>query len=277
MRELSICRKGLLLVLLLTLSGSVSLGQAEATEPALSWSLDKGTKSYTNDQTGIHFPLKVSGFKRRSRPKKNGDSVFTYRKGKNVITVKLSTILNFEKRMALEGDLFLENQIETILRIEGGLFEEVERLSLRRNLGDQVNEGLGLMAHVRKLGRRGNNQTYAGYAMFEMEGILFYCRGNFRGKRGVEEFMNFLNELGIEKTVYNSSPKLRYQIGPEYPKELKEAGVKGVVVVGFLVSKEGKVIRVKTIESPDSRLSALAEKRILSSLFSPGVKDGFYS
>lgn len=263
----------ILIVSFLVLGSFEVSGQPEEKESVLSWSFDRKSRSYTNNQTGIHLPLKVGGFK-RSGPKKNENSVFTYRRRKNVITVNLNAIPNSQKGMALEGDFFLESRIEAILWNAGGAFDKVERLSLRWNVDDRITEGLGLMANIRKFGPR-ENQTYAGFAMFEVGGFLFACNGNFRGKRSAEEFMNFLSELGVEKVIYNCSPKLKDQVRPEYPEELKEAGVRGVVKVEFLVSKEGKVVRATAIESPDPRLSALAEKRILSSIFSPGIKNGF--
>ncbi len=61
---------------------------------------------------------------------------------------------------------------------------------------------------------------------------------------------------------------------PDYPDKLKKEGVQGVVVVDFIVGTDGKVVSAKAVESPDPRLSELAEKAILKGKFNPGLKEG---
>ena len=64
---------------------------------------------------------------------------------------------------------------------------------------------------------------------------------------GVDEIFN-LNEL-------DKKPKPVYQQQPQYPTDLRKAGVGGTVLVVFLVDAQGRVLNPKVTRSADPRLN----------------------
>lgn len=59
-----------------------------------------------------------------------------------------------------------------------------------------------------------------------------------------------------------------------YPEIAKRAGIEGVVTVYILVSKTGKPVRTKIIDSGNSMLNSAAEKACLEATFTPGIQNG---
>jgi TonB family protein len=69
-------------------------------------------------------------------------------------------------------------------------------------------------------------------------------------------------------------PKIRHLSQPDYPAELRKANVEGVVTIEFFVDRYGNVVAAKAVDSPDPRLSVLAERAAVSWTFEPGIKNG---
>ncbi len=61
---------------------------------------------------------------------------------------------------------------------------------------------------------------------------------------------------------------------PDYPDELRRERISGVVLVEFIIGKDGNVVEAKAKKSPDERLSRLAEDAVMKWKFEPGIKDG---
>jgi TonB family protein len=79
---------------------------------------------------------------------------------------------------------------------------------------------------------------------------------------------------GASIGVNDRLPQARHLVLPEYSLDLKRAGVQGVVMLEVIVAKDGSVFSAKAIDSPDPRLSALAEAAALKSTFEPGLRNG---
>jgi protein TonB len=61
---------------------------------------------------------------------------------------------------------------------------------------------------------------------------------------------------------------------PTRPPEVRKAGVRGVVLAEWLVGKDGSVMEVTIVKSPDHRLSALVMQTVLNWRFKPATRDG---
>ena len=83
-----------------------------------------------------------------------------------------------------------------------------------------------------------------------------------------------INGSGQVLGANDHMPKIISMPPPVYPTELVQAGVKGIVVVEFVVAKDGSVNSPKIIESPDPRLSVFAEAAVLKFKCEPGIKNG---
>lgn len=64
------------------------------------------------------------------------------------------------------------------------------------------------------------------------------------------------------------------QAAPEYPRDLRKKRVQGTVLVEFVIGSDGTVKSARAVESPDPRLSKLAEAAVLKWKFIPGKKAG---
>jgi TonB family protein len=88
------------------------------------------------------------------------------------------------------------------------------------------------------------------------------------------------NAIAQQKTITTAIPTdfdqpivLLHSQMPEYPRDLQNAGVTGVVTVLFVVNEAGNVESVKVVESPDPRLSDACIKAIREWRFAPLTKD----
>lgn len=276
MMENTIRFGSILIISILALSGCVSSEQPDIKQPVLSWSFNETTQSYTNDQTGIHFPINVNGFERikEPSPKEDGTLSFSYKGGKGMIGIGLEPHPFLGEEEMFNDDLLEKlNLFEVVLSMYGEL-SDLERLYLKKNINGKIVEGIGFVGYVES-SKWFPVETFVCVVAFEVEDFLYNLEGIFEDRAGAEGFMSFLEELGIEKVVYDRLPTLRKKAQLHYPIKLKKLGIGGVVMVEFLVSKEGSVTWAKAIESPEPRLSALAEEKILSSTFWPGIKNGF--
>ena len=69
-------------------------------------------------------------------------------------------------------------------------------------------------------------------------------------------------------------PQPRYQAQPQYPFEMRRAGITGEVVVGFIVDSQGKAIEVYAVRSTQRELEAAAIQAVGKWTFRPGRKGG---
>lgn len=69
-------------------------------------------------------------------------------------------------------------------------------------------------------------------------------------------------------------PAARRSVRPEYPAELREAGVSGQVVLSFVSGADGNVDGVTVVKSTHPALEAAAVAAIAQWGFEPGQKDG---
>jgi protein TonB len=90
-------------------------------------------------------------------------------------------------------------------------------------------------------------------------------RGQLDG-RGIKDLFN-LSEL-------DRRPVPIVQISPRFPNEMKLLGVNGRVRVGFIVDREGNVIRAYVVSSTRGAFEDSAIEAILKWKFRPGMKNG---
>lgn len=73
----------------------------------------------------------------------------------------------------------------------------------------------------------------------------------------------------------NRAPVVVMRVQPEYPPELRAAGVQGVVEIKGTVPKEGGVLRnPRVVRSDDARLEPLALDAVSRWVWNPGMQDG---
>lgn len=92
-----------------------------------------------------------------------------------------------------------------------------------------------------------------------------------------------LTPVKLEHAVYENAwmpgqmtqrPAPVVQPLPKYPEDLRDAGVKGDVLVAFLVTARGTVEKPKVLMASDSRFAKAAEVAVLRWSFRPGVRHG---
>lgn len=66
----------------------------------------------------------------------------------------------------------------------------------------------------------------------------------------------------------------RLQNKLRYPKEAQDRNITGVVQLGFMVTKDGKIEDITVIQSPHPLLSRAAKRALKKMRFIPGVQDG---
>jgi TonB family protein len=72
----------------------------------------------------------------------------------------------------------------------------------------------------------------------------------------------------------DQAPRAKFQARPQYPRELREAGISGQVVVDFIVDKDGNVQNAYAAKSSQKEFEASAVDAVSQWKFSPGRKDG---
>lgn len=68
--------------------------------------------------------------------------------------------------------------------------------------------------------------------------------------------------------------KLVYQAKPEYPEDIKSRGITGDVVLHAVISKEGMVISLASVSSPDPALTDAAMKAVRQWRYEPSLLNG---
>ncbi|MFT3784140.1 MAG: energy transducer TonB [Nibricoccus sp.] len=85
------------------------------------------------------------------------------------------------------------------------------------------------------------------------------------------------SQLRADDTIYTSvdiNPVPVRTPPPEYPSEMKRAGVVGVVAITIVIDEKGTVASANVAKSTDSGFNAAALAAIKKWTFKPGKKDG---
>lgn len=77
-----------------------------------------------------------------------------------------------------------------------------------------------------------------------------------------------------EAAVHAVPPKIIRKVKPVYPKEAREAGIQGTVVLEATTDEEGKVVKVKILKSESSLLNEAAVDALRQWKYEPIYKDG---
>lgn len=84
-----------------------------------------------------------------------------------------------------------------------------------------------------------------------------------------------LGSLGITPVIAQDKKPVPISMEtPEYPSSLRLEKISGVVVIEFVIGKDGTVTSAVAVKSPDIRLSELAVAAVMKWRFKPGLKDG---
>lgn len=78
----------------------------------------------------------------------------------------------------------------------------------------------------------------------------------------------------IDQTLLDRKPTPRAQIPPQYPFELRSAGIEGEVLVEFIVDTNGQVRNPTVVRSTQREFEAAALQAIAKWTFRPGRKGG---
>ncbi len=78
----------------------------------------------------------------------------------------------------------------------------------------------------------------------------------------------------IEAAQVTKRPEVLKEYKIEYPKQAREAGLEGAVILEVEINENGKVQEVKIISGPSKELNEAAKKALFHYIFSPAMKDG---
>jgi|GEM_PF-902202 len=68
-----------------------------------------------------------------------------------------------------------------------------------------------------------------------------------------------------------ATPTFKRKIEPNFPEDLRKAGIEGVVQLELLIGAEGRVLKIRVLKAPDRRLASAAVEAARKSLFNPGM------
>ena len=83
--------------------------------------------------------------------------------------------------------------------------------------------------------------------------------------------LNF--DFAFEISELDKAPVPLVQIAPMYPEPLKRAGVPGKVIAEFIVTKDGRVVKITITESTNFEFDRPVTEALRRWQFKPGVKD----
>jgi len=66
-----------------------------------------------------------------------------------------------------------------------------------------------------------------------------------------------------------SQPKLIHKVPPTYPKEAKEEGVQGIVILDAVIAENGQVRATRVVRGEDARLVDAAQSAVGQWLYAP--------
>jgi len=131
---------------------------------------------------------------------------------------------------------------------------------------------MDVASHLRRAGLRGPAALVLVLALPAMPAAGYTGVSPYQavdGDRMLSQSMSPTNEPPADRP-----PRLIYTVKPRYSEAYAEKGVRGSVLVDFLVLPDGTVAGAKAIESPDPRLSQAAEAAVMMWIFQPAYKNG---
>lgn len=78
----------------------------------------------------------------------------------------------------------------------------------------------------------------------------------------------------FNKGAVDRNPQMEGSLTPEYPKQAKQAGIEGTVVVQFVVDESGRPQDIQVLRSPNDMLAEAAREAVQEASFSPGRQNG---
>ncbi len=99
------------------------------------------------------------------------------------------------------------------------------------------------------------------------------------GQMGIPAVTNTAKATSGMKDLFDLAnldqvPQPRYQAQPNYPFEMRRAGIAGEVLVGFIVDSEGKTVEIYAVRSSQREFEAAAIQAVSKWTFRPGRKGG---
>ncbi len=167
----------------------------------VSWTIDKKTNSYINQQTKITFRSRVASFTRdRATPANDdGSATFGYSGRSGVITLYLRH--RGISDCMREGDCvprFLASYRQD-LKQNYGKSDSESSFSLRGRCGGQEVRGAGTTFHFLHFPAKGGTSAYSEVGAVQVGDFIYYYRGSFPHKNGLVDLAAFLRALGLQK------------------------------------------------------------------------------
>lgn len=78
----------------------------------------------------------------------------------------------------------------------------------------------------------------------------------------------------FEIVKLDQKPVVKYRVAPQYPVEMRKAEIQGEVLVDFVVTGEGNVVKASAVRSSHRDFEAAAIAAVSKWKFSPGKKGG---
>lgn len=91
---------------------------------------------------------------------------------------------------------------------------------------------------------------------------------------GNRDFSNFQGMRVFDPSMLDQVPVAKLQVRPQYPFEMRRAGIAGEVVVDFIVDPAGNVQNAYALKSSQHEFEAEAVKAVSKWKFKPGRKAG---
>ncbi|HEY9154913.1 MAG TPA: energy transducer TonB [Opitutaceae bacterium] len=82
------------------------------------------------------------------------------------------------------------------------------------------------------------------------------------------------DEQILDVKVLSKIPVAVYRSRPTYPLNLRKAGVTGKVVIGFVITKEGRVVNLHVVSATNLEFALSAMECLSQWRFKPGERNG---
>jgi TonB family protein len=109
----------------------------------------------------------------------------------------------------------------------------------------------------------------------QQSGTVEAKAGNVLTKEADDEILEDEEALPTptQEFLVTDMPRVIEEVTPDYPSEIKRAGIQGRVIFDILIDEEGRVRQAQLLRGIDSRLDASAEAAILKFRFRPAKVD----
>lgn len=78
----------------------------------------------------------------------------------------------------------------------------------------------------------------------------------------------------FEIVKLDQKPVIKFRVPPEYPSEMRRAQIEGEVLVDFVVTGDGNVVKASAVKSSRREFEATAVAAVSKWKFAPGMKSG---